>query len=276
MHGNKVRLGRISYINASPVYYGLDHGKTPDWLTLVTDVPAALNRKIRTGEVDISPISAAYYAMNAKDLLLVPDFSISCCGKVLSVICASNFRLDELDGKRVLFSTESATGACLLRMIFAAKRIRPCLTVGETHDIHRIPRDVDAVMVIGDAALTQPWESRFALRIDLGQTWFEMTGLAFVFAVWVVRRSFARKYPDRVRETICILRASREKGIEHMDEVVDKGSRTLGLSRSRVAAYYRLLYCNLDDSMTKGMKRFFDQLFAHKILPEPVTVEFFQ
>lgn len=63
MNSDKLRMGRISYINASPVYYGLDRGLAPDWLTLVTDVPAALNHQIRTGEVDISPISAAFYGM---------------------------------------------------------------------------------------------------------------------------------------------------------------------------------------------------------------------
>lgn len=269
-------MGRISYINASPVYYGLDHGMTPDWLSLVTDVPAALNRQIRAGEVDISPISAAYYAMNAKDLLLIPDFSISCHKEVMSVICASNYPLEELEGKRVLFSRESATGASLLKMIFTMKGIWPDLIVGSTNDIDSIPKDVDAVMVIGDAALTQAWEKRFAFRIDLGQSWFDMTGLPFVFAVWAVRRSFARKYPDRVRETIKVLRASREEGYSHMDEVEETGSLKLGLSRSLVKDYFQLLYCDLDDPKIQGMKKFFDLLFVHNILAEPVKVEFFQ
>lgn len=94
-----LRMGRISYINASPVYYGLDHGLAPSWLRLVTDVPAALNRQILQGDVDISPISAAHYAVNHQSLLLLPDLSISCHGPVMSVLCASNVPLDSLGGK---------------------------------------------------------------------------------------------------------------------------------------------------------------------------------
>ena len=96
----KLVMGKITYINASPVYYGIDHGMQPDWLTLVPDVPAALNRQIATGKVDISPISAAFYALNHKDLLLLPDLSISCDGKVLSVICASRYPLEDLTGNQ--------------------------------------------------------------------------------------------------------------------------------------------------------------------------------
>ena len=44
---HQVLMGKITYINASPVYYGLDHGMTPEWLRLVPDVPAALNHQIK-------------------------------------------------------------------------------------------------------------------------------------------------------------------------------------------------------------------------------------
>ncbi|WP_022669379.1 menaquinone biosynthetic enzyme MqnA/MqnD family protein [Desulfospira joergensenii] len=276
MNSDKLRMGRISYINASPVYYGLDRGLAPDWLTLVTDVPAALNHQIRTGEVDISPISAAFYGMNTEDLLLIPDFSISSHREVMSVICASNSSLEELTGKKVLFSRESATGASLLKMIFAMKRIEPELMVGPTNDINRIPEDVEAVMVIGDAALTQPWEDRFSQKIDLGQSWFEMTGLPFVFAVWAVRRSFAREHPDRVKQAVEILCRSREQGYEHIDEVVDRGCSKLGLSRAMLENYYHLLHCDLDRPKIEGMKKFFGLLYEHGILRQPARVEFFQ
>lgn len=268
-------MGRISYINASPVYYGLDHGLAPDWLTLVTDVPAALNEQITAGDIDISPISAAYYAMHHRELLLLPDFSISCHGPVMSVICAANFPLDALTGKTVMFSRESATGAAFLQMIFARRGVVPDFRVGPVGDINAIPKEVDAVMVIGDAALTQPWKHRFAYCFDLGQIWYEMMHLPFVFAVWVVRRSYAAAHPQRVAQARELLVASREAGYANLDAVIAEGQAKLGLDRQVVAGYYDRLYCDLDPLKIKAMTCFFDALYQQKMLSSPAKIAFF-
>src|SRR3989339_790671 len=114
MNSEKTVMGKISYINASPVYYGLDNGLLPDWLEMDADVPSALNRKIIEGQIIISPISAAFYAMNHRELLLLPDLSISCHGRVMSVILASRYSIDELSGKTVRLSRESASAASFL------------------------------------------------------------------------------------------------------------------------------------------------------------------
>lgn len=269
-------MGKITYINASPVYYGIDHGMQPDWLTLVPDVPAALNRQIKAGEIDVSPISAAFYAMNHEQLLLLPDLSISCDGDVLSVICASRFPLDELTGKTVMFSNESASGASFLKMIFEQRGIKPHYTVGNAGSIAGIPEAVDAVMVIGDAALTQPWDQRFSYRYDLGGLWKEMTGLPFVFAVWVVREAYARAHPQKVTDCLKLLRESRSVGDRHLNEIIADGEKKLGLSRQRIADYYNCLDCGLDERKVKGMDLFFKGLHEQGILAEPAKIRFFR
>jgi len=271
----KISLGKISYINASPVYYGLDNGLLPDWLTMVPDVPSALNHKIITDQIEISPISAAFYAMNHEKLLLLPDLSISCHGNVLSVICASNYEIDDLDQKTVMFSQESASAASFLKMIFSQRQVYPDFKVGPVGDINLIPSGVDAVMVIGDTALIQPWQERYVHCFDLGGIWYEMTGLPFVFAVWVVRESFAKKYPEQVGEVLALLHASKKQGYAHIDEVISAGTQKLNLSHSLVKRYYDLLICDLDPLKIKAMKIFFESLYEQKILDTPAKVRFF-
>ncbi len=270
-----ISLGKISYINALPVYYGLDRGLLPDWLTMVSDVPSALNRKIITDQIEISPISAAFYAMNHDKLLLLPDLSISCHGNVLSVICASNYELDDLNQKTVMFSQESASAASFLKMIFSQRQVYPDFRVGPVGDINEIPLGVDAVMVIGDNALTQPWGERYAHCFDLGGIWYEMTGLPFVFAVWAVRESFAKKYPEQVGEVHELLLASKRQGYAHIDEVIEAGTKKLNLNYSIIKQYYDLLICDLDPLKTKAMKIFFESLCEQKILDNPAKVRFF-
>ncbi len=276
MTPDSVQIGKISYINASPVYYGLDHGLQPTWLQMVPDVPAVLNRKIMTGEIQISPISAAFYAMNHRDLLLLPDLSISCNGRVLSVILASRYPLEDLEGKTVLFSKESASAASFLKMIFRKKKITPEYLVGEVTGIQAIPDQVDAVLVIGDTALVQPWHLGFRHCIDLGLFWHDMTGLPFVFAVWVVRKAFAREYPETVQAVHELLLASKDKGYRHLDQVIDAGARKLGLEQSIIKQYFDLLLCDLDEQKVRAMALFFDSLLDQGILSEKANIRFFR
>ena len=271
----KISLGKISYINASPVYYGLDRGLLPDWLEMVPDVPSVLNRKTITKQIEISPVSAAFYAMNHEKLLVLPDLSISCHGNVLSVICASNYELDDLRHKTVMFSQESASAASFLRMIFSQKKVYPDFKVGPVGDINEIPDGVDAVLVIGDAALTQPWQDRFTHCFDLGGIWYEMTRLPFVFAVWVVRESFARENPGKVQEVLDLLLESKNMGYANIEEVILVGQKKLNLSYSIVKNYYDLLICDLDPLKVKALKLFFESLYAQKILDTPARVRFF-
>ena len=276
MNKKKVYMGKISYINASPVYYGLDHGLLPSWLKMVPDVPSALNRKIKTGQIQVSPISAAFYAMNHRDLLLLPDLSISCNGRVLSVILASNYPIDDLEGKKVMFSRESASAASFLKMIFNQRKVSPVYEVGSVNNFQRISNSVDAVLVIGDAALTHPWDQVFKYSIDLGQLWYEMTQLPFVFAVWVVRRSFAKKDPACVKEIHNWLLESKRQGYQHIDKVIEAGKNKLHLDQSVIKEYFDLLYCDLDDQKVKAMEVFFDSLLDQGILNEKPDITFFK
>ncbi len=275
MNNTKIDMGKISYINASPVFYGLDHGLLPDWLNMVPEVPSVLNRKILAGNIEISPISAAFYAMNHKDLLLLPDLSISCHGPVMSVILASNYPIDNLTGKQVMFSQESASSASFLKMIFNQKKVVPELCVDQIRNTEDAKQSADAVLVIGDTALTQPWGNAFEYCIDLGQLWYEMTTLPFVFAVWAVRRSFAENNPELTSKVHQLLLDSRSEGDKHLDEIIDEGRSKLGLDRSLIKNYFNLLHCDLNDEKIKAMGLFFDSLLEQDVLKQKAKIEFF-
>ncbi len=275
MDEKKIKIGKISYINDAPVYFGLDHGLLPSWLEMVADVPAVLNQKIKTGQIEISPVSAAFYAMNHQELLLLPDLSISCNGRVMSVILASNYAIDDLDGKKVMFSQESASAASFLKMIFRKKGVSPVFEVGPVSNYQQISNSADAALVIGDTALLHPWDQNFEHCIDLGRLWYEMTQLPFVFAVWVVRRSFADKDPSLVKEIHDLLLLSKDQGYQNIDQVIESGRQKLGLERSIVKKYFDLLHCDLDEKKIKAMTLFFDSLFDQQILDQRVNIEFF-
>ncbi|OGR10885.1 MAG: ABC transporter substrate-binding protein [Desulfobacterales bacterium RIFOXYA12_FULL_46_15] len=275
MNIEKTKMGKISYINASPVYYGLDNGLLPDWLEMVPDVPSALNRKIMEGRIVISPISAAFYAMNHRELLLLPDLSISCHGRVMSVILVSRYSIDELTGKTVLLSRESASAASFLKMIFHQKNIAPVYQIGDVNNIESVSKNADAALIIGDTALTLPWHQQFNHCIDLGVLWYEMTHLPFVFAVWVVRRSFADSNPLLVKKIHALLMASKAAGYQHLDKIITISANKLSIEEKRIKEYFDLLFCDLNHEKIKAMGIFFDSLFDQGILTEKAEIGFF-
>ncbi|MCF6247945.1 MAG: menaquinone biosynthesis protein [Desulfobacula sp.] len=276
MNESQINMGKISYINASPVFYGLDRGLLPDWLKMIPDVPSVLNQKIMAGEIKISPISAAFYAMNHNDLLLLPDLSISCHGPVLSVLLASHHPIEDLNNKTVVFTPESASSTSFLKMIFNQKKIAPHFEVRPVNNCQTASTNADAVLVIGDIALTQPWNTVFEYCIDLGQLWYKMTQMPFVFAVWVVRRSFAKKYPDRTRKIHELLLTSKSQGYRHLDQIIQAGQKKLNIDASIVTRYFDLLHCNLNNEKVKAMGVFFDSLFDQGVLLDKADIEFFK
>ena len=268
-----VKIGRISYINVAPVYYGLDRQIKPSWLDMVTAPPAVLNTMLERGEIVMSPVSSAAYAKNHDQWLLMPDVSISSFGNVMSVILASRYPMDQLHGKRVLFTEESATAAALVRYFFAIRNIQPVIDTRKIIDVETIPHDVDAALVIGDTALTQNWPGCYPYVFDLGELWHSLTGLPFVFAVWAIRKDFVNAYPETVEALKSLFRQSKCMGEEKIDEIVQNASLKTGLMKDVCRDYFRHLDCGFGPLHKQGLTRFFNGLHSFGLIREKVILQ---
>ena len=58
---------------------------------------------------------------------------------------------------------------------------------------------LSALLLIGDTALRERMNSQGLFVYDLGELWRELTGLPFVFALWIVTRQAAEKKAGEVR-----------------------------------------------------------------------------
>jgi len=97
------------------------------------------------------------------------------------------------------------------------------------------PRSVqaDAVLVIGDRAMhPDSYRPAFQSDWDLGQAWFEETGLPFVFAMWVARNeSFAT---EQWRST---LESTRDEGLQNIRELAMKAAGLYSLTPEQCEDY---------------------------------------
>ncbi|MBL0731696.1 MAG: menaquinone biosynthesis protein [Desulfosarcina sp.] len=272
---SKVKLGRISYVNVAPIYYRLDRNIKPEWCDIVSSPPAALNSMLAKGEIDISPVSSAAYARHQDDWLLLPDLSISCLGKVMSVILVSKLQFEKLDNRKVILTDDSASAAKLIKLLFLKNNIRPVFESVTIHNPSDIDQDADAALVIGDTALNWEWQTMYAHVIDLGEMWQTLTGLPFVFSVLAVRKKFAEKRPDAVSAVIDLLLLSKEEGLKNIEKIIIDTSNKLGLNKDICKQYFNGLSYALDSSQLKGLNTFFEYLRMEKILSDQVKLSFF-
>jgi chorismate dehydratase len=264
-----MRLGRIPWINAYPVYAAIDRGFVHAGAELVTGTASELNDLLAAGELDVSVVSAVEYARNAAAYHLLPDLAISCDGPVHSVALFSRRPPDELDGRTVLLSASSRTSVLLLQLLCRHRwRVSPRFATvrAEAADLAALgglPHE--AVLVIGDAALLLASRHQYPYRVDLGAAWKEWTGLPFVFAVWAARRSAPRPEVQGVLERLL---QSRSWGLGNLPFLSREAATATGVPEAVCRDYLAGLDYALSYRHLAGLTDFFRRLAQDGLVPD--------
>ncbi|MES2123118.1 MAG: menaquinone biosynthesis protein [Gemmatimonadota bacterium] len=264
-----MRLGRIPWINAAPVYAAMDRGLVPAPSCVVSATAAELNDLLAAGELDLSVISAVEYARDAASYHLLPGLAISCDGPVHSVALFSHRPVDQLEGATILRTASSRTSVLLLELLCHHRwGVRPQFATaraeaGDLAALQALPHD--AVLVIGDAALHLRMSGIYPVCVDLGSAWRDWTGLPFVFAVWAARRDADR---DQVLEVHEALLASRAWGVTHLDLLADEAAQRTGIPMATCRAYLGDLDYQLSYRHLAGLTEFFGRLAKDGLVPD--------
>ncbi len=271
-----VKVGRISFVNVDPVYYGIDHGLKPPWIDIVSAPPSVLNKMLSTGELDISPVSSVAYTEHADEWIVLPDLCIACSGDVMSVVLVSKYPFNELHDKNVILTDESASAAKLLKLFFLIKKITPVFQEESIKDSHNIYKKPDAFLVIGDTALEKKWGMDYKYIWDLGKMWKEMTGLPFVFSIWAVGKNFADRQPDIVSSVSSLFALSKKTGMEKIGEIAKSCSKKITKDTDFCISYYEKLCYDLGPLQISGLNTFFDALVNAEMIQNKINLSFFK
>jgi chorismate dehydratase len=202
-----LRLGAVSYLNTKPLVYGLD--AHPDQFDVRFDVPSKCAALLHEGKVDLGLIPAIEYLRG--DYRIVPDISIASDGDVATVAIFTRKPIRQVTS--IALDLSSKTSVALTRVLCAKHwRIRSTFTPAEPALEQMLAR-ADAALVIGDPAFDIDPAARDVTKIDLGAEWKAMTGLPFVYAMWVGRAGAATA--DQCRA----LQAARDRGVAHLPEI---------------------------------------------------------
>ena len=199
----------MSYLNTKPLLYGLQHGPIRDDIELTLDYPSNLVKSLKNNHIDIGLLPVAAL-LDISDYEIVSDYCIGTKGEVASVCVFSEVPLDEID--TVLLDYQSRTSVMLCKILFAKhwKRSVQFVNAEDETYIDNIKGNV-AGLVIGDRALRI--RDGFKYIYDLGLGWKEMTGLPFVFAVWVAVYQQSKPISEEIMD-FC------ELGLNNLDKVI--------------------------------------------------------
>lgn len=269
------RIATVSFLNARPLVASLE-GRSD--VEIVADVPSRLPELLHEDRADAALIPVAEWFRGA-GAEIIPGVAIATGGPVDSVKLFAKVAPPEI--RHVDVDRGSRTSVALLRVLFAE-------LWGVEPDFHVVrPRvdtlldEADAALVIGDRCFRA--EARFRAdpeaevhEVDLGETWRQMTGLPFVFAVWVTGREFARRTGAEGREALtALLNGAKADGLARVDELAAAAAADGALGpggvceSAAVRRYFTESLCyDLGPDELAGLRRFHRLCVRHQIVPD--------
>lgn len=181
------RVGCVSYLNAKPLIAGVDE---EPGIQVRMDVPARLLADLETGEVEVALCPVFDFFSSSQDLALLPVGAIGCEGPTLTVRLYSQVPIDQITTLHT--DTDSHTSVALAQvLLYKLFNVRPEMIDYDARERTangRIDESPQAMLLIGDKVVTgSPLAVQYPYQMDLGEGWHELTGLPFVFAMWMTR-----------------------------------------------------------------------------------------
>ncbi len=230
------------------------------------DVPAKCAELLHENKVDLGLIPAIEYLRG--DYAIVPGISIASVGDVATVAVFTRKPMDQVE--TLALDLSSRTSVALTRVL-CAKRwgIAPKFAPAEPN-LDRMLQGADAALVIGDPAFDIDPARQGVTKIDLGGEWNALTGLPFVYAMWVGRPGAAS--PGQCRQ----LQHARDRGVEHLAAIAKRVGGGDAMLEQRALVYLRdNLKYGFGDVEQAGLRRFYELAAELSVVPESRPLMFF-
>ena len=251
-----VRLGAVSYLNTLPLTEGLDACAGLD-LTLAA--PSHLADMLARGDVDLA-IVPVIDALRHPGFELVPAGAIGCTGATLSVRLYSTEPFDRVSTVHadVDSHTSVALATWILRQRFGtAPEFVPFDARERVETTGKGVEWPPAMLMIGDKVVTDsPPAVRYPHQLDLGQAWHELTGLPFVYAVWMRRADSERT--EATDAAVALLDRQRRLNATRLDWIASARApeRRWPADLAREYLGERLCFC-IGAEQREAIERFF-------------------
>jgi len=135
--------------------------------------------------------------------------------------------------------------------------------------------DAQAVLFIGDDAL-HAYHHREPgyYYYDLGAEWRRMTGLAMVYAVWVVNRQFAAAHPDLVQMVYQQVIGGFSYGLLNLSKAADMLEEKVSFTAQQIKNYIKLLNYEFTSSHEQALLMYYKLAHGLGLIEKIPEIEF--
>ena len=206
----KIRIGHSPDSDDAFMFYALAKGLIPtnpfEIVHVIEDIET-LNQRALAAELEVTAISVHAYAYVAKDYAFMP------CGASIGdrygPLVVSKTPIESLEGKRIAIPGKMTTAYLTLSLFqpnFKAET-RPFDKI-----LDAVQQDeVDAGLIIHEGQLTYAREGLHKV-IDLGEWWYEETGLPLPLGANVIRRDLGT---EKIQKITSLLKQSIQYSLDH-------------------------------------------------------------
>ena len=201
----KVRIGHSPDSDDAFMFYALAKGLIPtgdfEIVHVIEDIET-LNQRALKAELEVTAISVHAYSYVAQDYALMP------CGASIGdnygPLIVANEPIESLTGKRIAIPGEMTTAYLTMKLFHSDVETE---TYRFDKIIEAVQKDeVDAGLIIHEGQLTYAREGLHKI-VDLGEWWYEETGLPLPLGANVIRRNLGH---EKIRKITSLLKQSIE------------------------------------------------------------------
>lgn len=267
-----LRVSTIAFLNPAPLLYNFEHEPAASLLREHYEVhytsPSICADELHTGRADLGLIPIAALTT---ELAVVRGCTIASLHEVRSILLlVKNPRRSS--ASEALAAVNSVATDVASRSSVAYTRIL-LEHFNNAHPSYRekiadpveMLAEADAALLIGDPALLAREHRRQIetavpvplLWMDVAALWRERTGLPWVAAVWAVRPETLSAAGIGKGQLTADLAASRDAGLEHIEQIVAEWTPRLALSPDTIRTYLRHnIHYTLDAECLRSIELF--------------------
>jgi len=238
-------------------------------LSILPAVPSRIAGMVSSGEADLGLCSIVDAVRSPVPLTLLPVGMIGCDGPTMTVRLFSRVPFEKVTSLHA--DTDSHTSVALARMILA-KQFGSRPSMHDFDALRRVPGGEwpQTVLLIGDKVVTDhPPKNEYPHQLDLGEQWGALTGLPFVYAMWMCR-SDALLGPDaaRIRHAALLLDRQRRHNATRLGWIVRTHAPKANWPVDLAATYLgELLRYDVGPREKEAVATFFAEAAALSLIP---------
>jgi 1,4-dihydroxy-6-naphthoate synthase len=258
------------------MFYALAEGKVDtgnlDYVHELQDIES-LNQRALRGELEVTAVSIHAYAYLADRYALLPHGASMGDRYGPKLVAREPLTRADVKGKRIAIPGPMTSAYLALRLY--EPDFTPVPTPFDRIEDAVADGEVDLGLLIHEGQLTYG-ERGLHLVVDMGEWWFEETGLPLPLGGNVVRKDLGADLIGRISRH---LRESIAYGLEHRTGALDHAMRyARGLDRSKadtfVGMYVNDWTLDYGDRGREAVRRLLERGAAAGVIDRPVQVEF--